>query len=157
MAQVLLAAGAEKEARDIGQCTPLHHVAMQGHGPVVQVLLTAGADKEAIADRQLTPLHLAAVKDHMNVVQVLLANGAVAEAQAMGASALAKQLGHHKIADMLKKAVHRQQTGLKECIVCSLNTSLRCQRCKTAPFCSRVCLKAGWRAHKEKCCGLVQK
>ncbi|CAM9900726.1 unnamed protein product, partial [Heterosigma akashiwo] len=32
-----------------------------------------------------------------------------------------------------------------------------CQRCKEAAFCSRVCQKAGWKAHKKYCCAYDQK
>mmetsp|Transcript_10750 Transcript_10750/g.16941 ORF Transcript_10750/g.16941 Transcript_10750/m.16941 type:complete len:363 (-) Transcript_10750:21-1109(-) len=40
----------------------------------------------------------------------------------------------------------------RECLVCKENTTLRCQRCKKAAFCSRACQKAGWRSHKKICC-----
>jgi len=45
--EVLLHEGADKEAKDKGSWTPLHHAAIQGHAAVVEVLVRAGADKEA--------------------------------------------------------------------------------------------------------------
>ncbi|CAM9844385.1 unnamed protein product [Heterosigma akashiwo] len=56
---------------------------------------------------------------------------------------------------MLKKAIHGRQAN--KCLVCKTDTTLRCQRCKKAAFCSRGCLKAGWRSHKKTCCGTSQK
>ncbi|CAM9718626.1 unnamed protein product [Heterosigma akashiwo] len=57
---------------------------------------------------------------------------------------------------MLRKKV-KQQNGLKKCLICKTNTTLRCQLCKKASFCSRVCQKAGWDSHEKTCCGIVRK
>jgi len=59
VAQVLLAAGADKDAKDRGGLTPLHRAAICGHKAVARVLLAAGADKNAMDKQGRTPMFLA--------------------------------------------------------------------------------------------------
>ena len=47
MADLLLKAGANKEAKNDSYRTPLHHAAEHGHREVADLLLKAGANKEA--------------------------------------------------------------------------------------------------------------
>lgn len=74
--QLLLAAGADREARQYQHLTPLHLAASEGpsegHVAVLQVLLAAGADKEASDEQQATLLHFAAAGGYVAVMQVLL-------------------------------------------------------------------------------------
>uniref|UniRef100_A0A6V1SJX1 MYND-type domain-containing protein n=1 Tax=Heterosigma akashiwo TaxID=2829 RepID=A0A6V1SJX1_HETAK len=67
---------------------------------------------------------------------------------------LAIDSGHHKVAAIIKQA-GSQQAALTACKVCNTNTTLRCQRCKKAAFCSEACQKNGWRAHKKTCRSVV--
>ncbi|HRN78548.1 MAG TPA: ankyrin repeat domain-containing protein [Candidatus Dependentiae bacterium] len=53
----LLQAGADKDARDNNQWTPLHHAAFHGNVTCVQALLDAGADKDAKDNTGQTPLY----------------------------------------------------------------------------------------------------
>jgi ankyrin repeat protein len=72
----LLDKGAEVDARDIGDWTPLHLAADKGHTDVVRLLLDRGADVEASTDRGRTPLHHAITEGHTDVATVLLDRGA---------------------------------------------------------------------------------
>ena len=47
MVEVLLAAGADKDAKKENSCTALHIASRHGHLAVVEALLAAGADKNA--------------------------------------------------------------------------------------------------------------
>ena len=46
-ARLLVDAGADKEARDVGGCTALIQAALRGHTVCARLLLDAGADKNA--------------------------------------------------------------------------------------------------------------
>jgi len=95
--QVLCAAGADLNARDSLEITPLFHAARNGHAipyvEIAQVLLAAGADVNAKSpslsppraeSRSLSrsrvsgsvPLHSSSSNGHIEMVQVLLAAGA---------------------------------------------------------------------------------
>ena len=61
----LLAAGAEKEAKDAGGWTPLHRAAQNGKVEVCGNLLAAGADTDGQDNSSgSTPLHAAAEGGH---------------------------------------------------------------------------------------------
>ena len=74
--RMLLERGADVNARNRWQETPLHDAAWQGHDEVVGVLLEKGADIHARDQWQETPLHDAAWQGHDEVVGVLLERGA---------------------------------------------------------------------------------
>merc|ERR1719335_1566392 len=43
-------------------------------------------------------------------------------------------------------------TEVPSCFTCGKSgVTKRCDRCKMAYFCNRVCMKAGWKRHKKKC------
>ncbi|CAM9174168.1 unnamed protein product, partial [Heterosigma akashiwo] len=99
---------------------------------VVQVLLAAGADKEVRQFEQCTPLQLASKQGHGAVVQMLLTAGADKDAmdnQNNTAHLLATSNGHCKAAAIMKKA-----SKANECLICKMNTTLRCQLCRKAAF-----------------------
>ena len=78
---LLMDAGADANATDYRQSTPLHVAAANGHEAVVVALLQRGANIEAVTDMvQSTPLHVAAANGHEAVVEVLLQRGANIEA-----------------------------------------------------------------------------
>ena len=68
--EILIAAGAELEARETVGLTPLHTAA---NAEVAQALIDAGAEVMAENSKGLTPLHLA---ENAAVAEVLIANGA---------------------------------------------------------------------------------
>lgn len=84
---VLLARGANANAKDTEGLTSLHHAAGQGHWKVVQILVVWGkVDLEARDNDGNTPLHSAVmgsnagVKGIPKVIKILLARGADKEA-----------------------------------------------------------------------------
>ena len=88
--QVLLAAGADVDARDkLGGWTPLHGAANEGTWgeawnevvEVIEMLLVAGADPNARNKVGRTPLHLAADSSSLAVIAVLLDAGAEVDAR----------------------------------------------------------------------------
>lgn len=81
-ARVLIAAGADVNARDVGRegATPLHEAAIQGRINVAKVLLAAGADVHARDADGFTPLHSAAAWGHVELARMLIAAGADANA-----------------------------------------------------------------------------
>ncbi|KXZ43193.1 hypothetical protein GPECTOR_98g777 [Gonium pectorale] len=75
--RALLRAGADKDAQDEGEWTPLHRAAENGHVEAVRALLQAGANKDARdSTNQTSPLYLAAQNGHVEVVRALLQAGA---------------------------------------------------------------------------------
>ena len=81
---LLLAAGAEVDARDREAATALHVAARSGHDEVVQLLLESGATIDLRRIGGLTPLHLAADHGHFPVAKRLLAAGADANSRESG-------------------------------------------------------------------------
>ena len=72
----ILNKGANVDARDENQKTPLHRACGEGHMEVAMALVDRGADVDARDEAQATPLHDACVKGHINVVNKLLDMGA---------------------------------------------------------------------------------
>jgi ankyrin repeat protein len=64
--------GADTNARDEQQNTPLHLAIQVGAEEVCRMLIEAGAAIEARNDRQFTPLHLAAEKGDVEVCRILM-------------------------------------------------------------------------------------
>ena len=80
--RVLLANGADLEARDIENRVALHHASSQGHSQVAKLLLNCGAKVGAVATwLKQTSLHMAASNGHGLVCRILLENGADSEAR----------------------------------------------------------------------------
>jgi ankyrin repeat protein len=68
---LLLAAGADPNARQPGGFVPLHAAAQNGDLPLVRALLDHGADRDARTDDGRTPALLAAEKGYMEVAALL--------------------------------------------------------------------------------------
>lgn len=81
-AEMLIAAGADPDARDKKANTPLHDAAALGRVSTVGYLAGRdGVDVNVQNHLKQTPLHLAAHRGHPRVVSVLLAKGAQANAE----------------------------------------------------------------------------
>ena len=78
-AQLLLARGAEIEARTINNLTPLHYVASKNTTESAQ-LLESGAEVEARTVENYTLLHFAAEENSTEAAPLLLERGAKIEA-----------------------------------------------------------------------------
>jgi len=69
--ELLLAAGADVDAKDEAGWTALHDAATRGYDDVVELLLVAGADVEAKSNTGWTALHYAAQEGHAAVVELI--------------------------------------------------------------------------------------
>ena len=76
MAQLLLARGANPNAKDKRSCAPLHAAARDGNEAVVGTLLAAGVEIDVEEVDGTTPLELAARAGHVGAAQLLIRNGA---------------------------------------------------------------------------------
>ncbi len=81
-AGLLLEVGADANAEDRCDWTPLHCAAEGGQAELAGLLLDKGADVNARGDVDWTPLHRAADAGHVDVAQVLLEAGADVNARA---------------------------------------------------------------------------
>lgn len=75
IAQILLADGADPNAKGFGGETALTIAAEHGHAEIVKVLLANGADKNAITNNGDNALHYASEYGHRTVVEVLVDTG----------------------------------------------------------------------------------
>ena len=76
LASLLLAQGADPNARaDLGQ-TPLHMAVLAGQTTSIACLLASGADPNLATHNGMTPLHWAVCHERLDLAQLLLAAGA---------------------------------------------------------------------------------
>jgi ankyrin repeat protein len=75
IAEVLLAHGADVDAKNVGGYTPLHFAASDGHKGIVELLLAHGADANARLDSGATPLKQAEENGHEEVAELLRQHG----------------------------------------------------------------------------------
>ena len=72
----MISNGADINAEDKYEMTPLHHSAIRGNQQALERLLrTPGIIKEPRDCQQSTPLHLASTYNHPNVAMILLKHG----------------------------------------------------------------------------------
>ena len=81
MAACLIAHGADVDARDRWQQTPLHLAAFFENLPVAEVLLANGANVNAQDVEQVTPMHRALAHTDTKMANLLIDNGADLNAQ----------------------------------------------------------------------------
>ena len=72
----LIKNGADVNAKDYNQWTPLHYASCNGSITLVEMLLEKGADINSKKNDQRIPLHLAALKGNVELVILLLEKGA---------------------------------------------------------------------------------
>jgi serine/threonine-protein phosphatase 6 regulatory ankyrin repeat subunit B len=81
VAELLLAGGAQVDAKATTWWTSLHVATVNGHKDVVELLLRNGAEADARDREAHTPLWVAAREGHVNVASLLLASGAEVNAK----------------------------------------------------------------------------
>ena len=77
-----IADGADVNAKNKYENTPLHRAAWGRHTEIVELLITNGADVKARDKNGWTPLHITAGKGHKELVELLITAGADMNAQA---------------------------------------------------------------------------
>jgi len=149
--KLLFAAGADKQAKMSGNMTILHIAAHSGNASLIQYLTNLMPEVvNGACTNGRTPLHFATSNGDNETVEQLLAAGAstkIKDILRQTPLKLSKKLGHADITAQIKEA--RKEKA--PCNVCGANTAQRCQRCMTTAFCSRSCLKSGWKTHKSNC------
>ena len=112
IAELLIAKGADVNAKDFNDLTLLHFAARKDHNEVAELLIANSVDMNAKERRGRTPLHTAAYWGGKEVTALLLAKGAEVNAKdKSGATPLggAIRRKHSEIADLLRK--HGGKTG----------------------------------------------
>ena len=71
-----LTAGADVNAKDKTDWTPLHYAAREGHNEIAELLVENGVDVNAKNEDGYTPLLYAAIMGHTEIVELLIAAGA---------------------------------------------------------------------------------
>ena len=107
-ASTLLDARANVSASDLAGNTPLHRAVLEGQLGVIEVLLACGADVNAAGSEGSTPLHFAIfavpVETQIALASMLLSHGAlthIPNRHGLCPAALAKNVGRHRLAEML--------------------------------------------------------
>ena len=104
LAQAILGAGADVNARNWSSQTALHWAAINGHHALAQALLGAGADVNARDSSSETALHWAAINGHHALAQALLGAGTDVNAKNSNSETalhIAARCGHHALAQAL--------------------------------------------------------
>jgi ankyrin repeat protein len=103
--ELLIAKGADVNAKNKGDVTPLYGAARSGRKEVAELLIAKGADVNAKDVNGTIPLHYAAYEGHKEIVELLIAKGAEVNAKTdvYGRTPLhfAAATGHKEIAELL--------------------------------------------------------
>jgi len=103
--RLLVASGADVNAKNNLGLTPLHWAAQKGHRNAAELLVASGAVVDAKENGGSTPLHRAAWKGHEDVVRLLVASGADVNAKTKSGTTpvgFAAMKGHMDVVEFLK-------------------------------------------------------
>ncbi|CAG0925113.1 unnamed protein product, partial [Notodromas monacha] len=115
--KLILEAGADVEARNGKQWTPLDCAARNGHRKCVDILLQADAPLDPVDKRRTTPLQLAARQGHHAVVHQLLRAGAdlaARDSNGMNAFELAVIHNQRQVAETIVESDEWRQALMNE-------------------------------------------
>lgn len=104
MTNLLLGMGADVNAANKTQMTPLHTAAIMDRPELAEILIAAGAKVNAKSANEQTPLHVAAIRNRKKIVEILLKRGAsvtLRDRQDRTAADWAALLGHQSIVKQL--------------------------------------------------------
>ncbi len=107
VAEVLMANGADVNARDSSGQTPLHFAVAGGRKEIAGLLVSKGADVNARNNSGETPLHLAVHNGRNEIAELLIAKGAELEAKDKNGNTPLQRAVHWKrdaIGEILRKA-----------------------------------------------------
>jgi hypothetical protein len=109
--ELLIAKGADVNAKSKFENTPLNLAAFWGHKEIVELFIAKGADVNAKSKYTGTPLRAAAEKGHKEIAELLIAEGANVNANHGGHTPLdwAISRKHPETVDLLRK--HGGKTG----------------------------------------------
>ena len=103
--ELLIAKGADVNAKEEDGWTPLHYAVYEGYKEIAELLIAKGADVNAKEEDGWTPLHDAATKE---IAELLIDNGADVNAKD-GTGSTALDTAEEATANLLRK--HGGKTG----------------------------------------------
>jgi len=105
--ELLLAHGANPNAKDQWDWSLLHYTTFYGYAEMTKLLLNKGANPNTTEnDTGRMPLHMSAKQGHRAIVELLIDRGAAVNARDWDGStaySLAKEKGHKEIVELLRK------------------------------------------------------
>jgi ankyrin repeat protein len=151
--QLLLDAGADKDATTNVNSTPLLIAAWKGHLECVEVLLKADCDVDALDKNGNTALSAAVIGNHADCVLALVQAGADITIEADGES-LVYLVDRIDNSDEVRAALLYTVEKQRICGQCELMTRgrmMKCGACKAVFYCNHDSQTAHWPLHKPVC------
>lgn len=171
IAKLLIDNGARVNAKDVGGSTPLHHCMSQFGNPstleIARMLIANGADVNSINRFGSTALFEPCITLNYQYIEFLVCHGCNPKhIDSFGVSCYAYASMNQKIASIFSKGnCHlaekekwiQKLTGKENLVdACSFCGSKqqglkKCSGCLSAGYCSTICQKNHWKAHKKLC------